>query len=97
MLQQLSLVTYTELSFFNPRSSKWEPILEKNSFTVEYVSTRKERGMETTIGVECGNDPLLEKLNINVSSQFLTSLAEVLSELKKQDLLLRRTELHVQN
>lgn len=27
LLQQLSLVTYTELSFFNPRSSKWEPIL----------------------------------------------------------------------
>jgi hypothetical protein len=64
-------VLTSEINFFNPRSARWEPILERCRLTIGYI-INKGGSESSEVSVSADED----ELNINISSQMLRSLQE---------------------
>lgn len=44
LIDQLTLIVHVGFDYFNPRSSKWEPIFEKFGVHIDHVVTHKDNG-----------------------------------------------------
>lgn len=67
------IVPVITLLFFNPRSSKWEPIIEAFKASVDYLVLVTKDGPTMKFLVETTNDEV-GSLKINVSTQMIATL-----------------------
>lgn len=84
IVNHFTVVVHIDFNYFNPRSSQWEPIFEKIGIHIEHIVTHKDTGDETLMVIENVDEAGFDEMNINVSSQFLTSLSEIISLNKKE-------------
>ena len=56
----ISIVPLVSIYFFNPRSSKWEPILQPLKISVDYLVLLTPDGENVKILVECKNEEVVE-------------------------------------
>ena len=96
LVNQFSMVLHLEFNFFNPRCSQWEPIIEKFGVHLEHVVTHKDSGDESLMVIENLDEAGLDHLNVNISSQFLTSLKEIVSLNQKEKEKIEKNEIEDQ-
>ena len=72
------------VGFFNPRSSSYEPVIEKYQINLNYLNLKRECGPINKIIVESSEIEELKEMRINVSTQFISSMIATLKIYKEE-------------
>jgi hypothetical protein len=70
---QINIAPVISLLFFNPRSSKWEPIVEAFKATIDYLILVTPAGQNTKFLVDTNSEET-GSLKINLSTQMISTL-----------------------
>jgi hypothetical protein len=85
------------MNYYNPRASRWEPVIEKCAFTIDqYINNFK--GLGANILTIEQNTTLYKALNINASTMFFQTVFRTLYLVKKMaEPLLKKDESQIKS